>query len=190
MSRPSIGESVEHARSSQSASQPASQPVLSPMTLSIQKLGTAPSTKDVDQWMQDLGLRRTVLEEKSVQGRDLIFYELTPTTNNNNNNHKVAVDESDRHAPTILFLSLEHGNEPIGLLSLLSTVQILLRYQKTAATALRASKKVNARSIRILFFPIVNVDAYTLNLETAGTGEAGDGVGVVGPIYAKLATMA
>lgn len=109
------------------------------------KLGVAPSVAAINEFMLDLGLQKRVVGQ-SLQGRDLLLYE--------------HVSENDNGAPpTILFLSLVHGNEPMGLLSLLYTAKTLV------------SGSIRRRQAsRILFFPIVNVDAYILNLETDRSG--------------------
>jgi len=116
------------------------------MSPSIKKLGTGPTPQAVNAWMQEMGLSRTVVGT-SLQGRELLLYELSNLGNDAND------------VPTVLFLSLVHGNEPMGLLSLVFAAQLLQQ-----ASSLRGS---NSRSLpaRILFFPIVNVDAYTLNIE-------------------------
>ena len=110
------------------------------MPTSIQKLGVAPSPSEVDEWLLELGLSRSVVG-KSVQGRNLVVYEL---------NFSEIV-----HEPTVLFLSLSHGNEPMGLFSLLMSAQML------------AKSRVRGRQqpARVVFFPMVNVDAYTINRE-------------------------
>ena len=116
------------------------------MTLSIQRLGTAPTPEAIDAWMQELGPSRTVVGT-SLQGRELRLYEL-------NNEKNIAAD-----VPTVLFLSLVHGNEPMGLLSLLFAAQLLHQ-----ASSLRGRSR--SLPARVLFFPIVNIDAYTLNLKS------------------------
>ena len=63
------------------------------------------------------------------------------------------------YLPVILFLSLVHGNEVMGLLSLLQTVQRITQPDALPQVPMR-----------ILFMPIVNIDAYTLNREEDGGG--------------------
>ena len=83
--------------------------------------------------------------------------EKTRTTNEGDSN----VDD----IPTILFLSLVHGNEPLGMMALLSTIQLLTQDNDANFRQLRDDGHGLAKACRVLFFPIVNVDAYTLNLE-------------------------
>ena len=80
------------------------------MTPSIQKLGTAPTPEEIDAWMQELGSSRTVVGT-SLQGRQLLLYELNK-------------ESRTADVPTVLFISLVHGN-PMGLLLLFFVVQLL-----------------------------------------------------------------
>lgn len=110
----------------------------------LRRLGTSPNPQVIDEWMQELGLHRKVVGV-SFQGREIVMYELST-------HHQ----KSDKEVvPTLLFMSLVHGNEPMGLLALLFATQILQQ------SSLRGGRLQHAR---ILFMPIVNVDAYTLNL--------------------------
>jgi len=112
------------------------------MVVSFNELGTAPSTEVVHEWMvQAMGLIPTVVG-KSFQGRDLVLYE----------QERLSSSIEQEEGPTILFLSLVHGNEPAGLLTLLSAVE-----------KLRQKRLRGPREARLWFFPIVNIDAYTLN---------------------------
>lgn len=86
----------------------------------------------------------------SVQNRDIVLYELSPAGN------VEVVDSGD--VPVVLFLSLVHGNEVMGLLALLRTVEIITK-----------PDALPQRPVRILLVPFVNIDAYTLNRE-AGQG--------------------
>lgn len=96
-------------------------------------LGTAPSVDQVDEFLLSAGYQaRTV--GSSVEGRDLVLYK----------------KESRASAPTLLLLSLVHGNEPMGLLALLETVQQLNETSGEFAP-------------NVLLLPFVNVDAYILN---------------------------
>jgi hypothetical protein len=100
------------------------------MPTSIQNLGVKPSPREVDEWLLELGLSRSVIG-KTVQGRDLVLmYELKSS------------DVVDK--PTVLFLSLSHGNEPMGLLSLLMTVEMM------ATSAVRGRQ----HPARLVLFPI------------------------------------
>ena len=110
----------------------------------LQRLGISPNPQVIDEWMQELGLLRKVVGA-SFQGREIVMYE-----------RSMYHQKSDKEVvPTILFMSLVHGNEPMGLLALLFATQILQQ------SSLRGGRLQHAR---ILFMPIVNVDAYTLNL--------------------------
>lgn len=108
--------------------------------------GIAPSAEDVDGWLLELGWTRSVMGT-SVQGRDLVAYEL-PLYN--------AGSEGPPTTPeaTVLFMSLTHANEPMGLISLLATVDLLSGSSKPTAA-------------RIVVFPFVNIDAYTLNIQAS-----------------------
>lgn len=66
---------------------------------------------------------------------------------------------------SVLFQSLVHGNEPLGLLALLHTAAALSYGSSLhrVKTLLDTSHDVN--SLELVFFPIVNVDAFQLNLD-------------------------
>jgi hypothetical protein len=91
--------------------------------------------------------------------------------------HRIAAERE-----TVLFLSLEHGNEPMGLLALLWTAYFVLLPESTSpAGGLRRKssatrrREASTRSLsrrpmardapRVVFFPFVNVDAYELNVQ-------------------------
>ena len=126
--------------------------------ISLQKLGATPTPEQVDEYMKSWGLQSHVIGT-SVQGRHLLLYEFPPTMDRKQNH-------SQDRIPTILFLSLVHGNEPMGLISLLSTVHVM------ATAHLRG--KAEASAVRVLFFPIVNVDGYWLNLNCAAGHHRGN----------------
>ena len=137
---------------------------------SVESLGTStPSVQQVDAWMRQRGLTPHVIGQ-SLLGQNLVVYELilpgAGAATSNNHNHPQATKESsstEETIPTILFLSLLHGNEPMGLLALLWTVQLLqeTQDQQHATTSLPTT----TTTTRILFFPMVNVDAYQYNLQ-------------------------
>ena len=127
------------------------------MPTSIQKLGTAPSVQAIDDWLVDLDWSRDVVGT-SVQGRDLVAYSFAFSSS-------PAPTSSSNFAATVMFLSLTHGNEPMGLLSLLSTVQMLSR-----PPSLRQRRQQSLTPTRVVIIPVVNVDAYTLNLEAGADG--------------------
>ena len=129
-------------------------------------LGLGPSMQEVEQWFLGLGYDRTVVGE-SLQGRELVTFSkrfsdasssagATTTSGSTNppSNHR-----------TVLFQSLVHGNEPLGLLALLHTASAL-----SAGSSMHRMKSLlqSSEDIHILdlvFFPMVNVDAYQLNLD-------------------------
>lgn len=63
---------------------------------------------------------------------------------------------------TVLFLSLVHGNEPLGLLTHLHTARRILE-ELPPWIKKQQPKRKNYSSIQVIFFPIVNPDAYQLN---------------------------
>lgn len=123
---------------------------------SVQRLGTTPTPQEIDEWMtESLGLSERLVGT-SFLGRNLTAYELVLSNNNNQEKEPINI-------PTILFLSLVHGNEPMGLFALLSTAEQLS--QRHHSHSLRNTH--DAIDARILFFPVVNIDAYMANLEYA-----------------------
>ena len=131
------------------------------MPPSVDTLGPEPSLESVDQWMQSWGRLDRRVVGKSYQGRDLVLYELSLFFSEDEEKN-----EEEHDIPSVLFLSLVHGNEPMGLLSLLWTVQEILSW--TGDNKVRTRKApldFEQLKVRILFFPIVNVDAYTANLK-------------------------
>ena len=129
-------------------------------------LGLGPSIQEVEQWFLRLGYDRTVVGE-SLQGRELVTFRkrfsdasssagATTTSGSTNppSNHR-----------TVLFQSLVHGNEPLGLLALLHTASAL-----SAGSSMHRMKSLlqsseDIHSLDLVFFPMVNVDAYQLNLD-------------------------
>lgn len=124
------------------------------MPTSLHKLGTAPSVDAVNVWLLELGWSRSVVGT-SVQGRELVVYEWGETAG-----QSVASNVS------VLVLSLTHGNEPMGLLSLLSAAEQLSNHERSlSSSSLRSQQRQSPLPPRVLVFPIVNIDAYTLNLQ-------------------------
>jgi hypothetical protein len=120
----------------------------------VQRLGPTPSEKDVDNYLvHDLGLRRKVVGQ-SLQGRDLVVYETTSSSTTTTAN-----------VPTVLFLSLVHGNEVMGLISLLATAQTLVQGH------LRSRAET---PVRLVFFPMINVDGYLRNVACAAGQHRGN----------------
>ncbi|KAL7528817.1 hypothetical protein ACHAXR_005691 [Thalassiosira sp. AJA248-18] len=118
---------------------------------------TAPSVDDVDTWLtNDLGMRSEKVGS-SYQNRDIVMYEYdwSPEGEGNDNSYSAATDDVD--VPVILFISLVHGNEGMGLLALLQTVKIITHQDA-----------LPPEPMRILFLPFVNIDAYTLNRQVDG----------------------
>ena len=149
----------------------------------IQRLGSTPSPKDVMQYMEALGLQHKVVGT-SIQGRDLVLYQFPrPSSQRRQKNKNKQAHEWDeeeyeqdhRNVPTVLFLSLVHGNEPMGLISLLTTAHILAE----GSTRLRTRRGAAAADddeavVRLLFFPIVNIDGYVRNLDCAAGNHRGN----------------
>jgi Zinc carboxypeptidase len=114
-----------------------------------ERFGAIPALVDVNEWLIQLGWNRTVVGT-SVQGRDLVAYEmclsLPPTA---------SAAASRNAGVNMMYLSLTHGNEPMGLVSLLATAHELSqrqhRHDHTNATA------------KVVIFPFVNIDAYVEN---------------------------
>lgn len=115
---------------------------------SVTVLGYAPSPDQIERWFSQQGLSQLLIGE-SVQGRPLYLY-----SNQN-------FDIRKKH---VLFLSLVHGNEPLGLLSLLWTVELWMARTKGRLRTRFYNERHKDR-LGILWFPIVNIDAYTLNLQ-------------------------
>ena len=120
-------------------------------------LGLGPSVNEVEQWFLGLGYDRTVVGE-SLQGRELVtfrkrFSDASSSADSANppSNHR-----------TVLFQSLVHGNEPLGLLALLHTASALSSMHRVKSL-LQSSEDIH--SLDLVFFPMVNVDAYQLNLD-------------------------
>lgn len=108
-------------------------------------LEESPSVNATDEWLMALGCHKTIVGN-TVQGRDIPLYWL---------NYEVPADSAAAARSSVLFLSMVHGNEPMGLISLLMGAKLL------ASSSSVPTEKTS--SIRIYFLPIVNVDAYELN---------------------------
>ena len=122
------------------------------VSMSVPDLSPSPSAEEVDSWLKSLGMTSETVGS-SVQGRDILLYayDWSPVVD--------GVDANASDIPVILFLSLVHGNAVMGLLSLLQTVQRITQPDALPQVPMR-----------ILFMPIVNIDAYTLNREEDGGG--------------------
>lgn len=108
-------------------------------------LPTSPSVEAVDVWLKGLGLKSETVGS-SYQNRDITMYEYDWSPPD---------DVADiGHLPTVLIISLVHGNEVMGLLALLQTIHNVVTQQQFPQ-----------KPIRVLFIPFVNVDAYTLNIQ-------------------------
>jgi len=120
-------------------------------------LGLGPSIEEVERWFLGLGYERTVVG-KSLQGRELVTF------------HKRLTADASTNPPssrrTVLFQSLVHGNEPLGLLALLHTASALSAGHRVKSL-LQSSEDIH--SLDLVFFPMVNVDAYQLNLDALAT---------------------
>jgi hypothetical protein len=140
---------------------------------SLYQLGVAPSPDQVHQFiMKNLtGWTHTIIGQ-SVMGQNISIYYYDnmiidcnpPPIEDDSNNTKKKV---------ILYLSLEHGNEPMGLMSLLATVELISSSSNSTMLCpsshpstiidTNSSRNSNNPSVRVIVFPIVNIDAYTLN---------------------------
>lgn len=135
----------------------------------VEELGTAPSLKDVDDWMvESQGLIRHVVG-KSFLGKDLLVYEQRLSRTPQNRDPIRGGATAINNPASVLFLSLVHGNEPAGLLTLLSTVSKL----SSSSASNNNNDTFNATSTTsttVLYFPVVNADAYEVNLQVPGGG--------------------
>ena len=113
---------------------------------SAETLGFTPSPEEINKWfVQVHGLYPQILG-KSIEGRELVAYSLQNSTSSFNN------------GPTFLFISLVHGNEPFGLVTLLHTAEALLeRYNK------KQQHQGQQQLLNLIFFPVVNIDTYVAN---------------------------
>jgi len=114
------------------------------------RLDEPPSVTDVDEWMLSLGCQKATVGE-TVQGRDITLYWMDRSIQYPSND--VNYDNN------VLFLSLVHGNEPQGLISLLMGALRLASYPSDVN-----NRKTSSKMQRVYFLPIVNVDAYELNM--------------------------
>jgi len=124
-----------------------------------------------------------VVVGRSVGGRELVLYRLVVSsspgrsTGGSGGGGGGGGTLTEKKRTAVLFQSLVHGNEPLGLVALLRTAEELLR-PRARNRHLRALKRLAASSpsssssdgagaaeLELLFFPVVNVDAYVLNLE-------------------------
>lgn len=154
--------------------------------------GLSPTVEEVEKWFLGLGYQRHIVG-KSLLGRDLVAFSKrfvddttisstpsSPATSAVPTRPSLAYGKDDGAATisgpsaassndgshrAILFQSLVHGNEPLGLLALLHTAAAL-----SAGSSLHRMKKLldtsqDVSSLELVFFPIVNVDAYQLNLD-------------------------
>ena len=114
------------------------------------RLDESPSVTATDEWLLELGCQKTIVG-KTLQDRDITLYWMDYS------------NPASSPTKSVLFLSLVHGNEPMGLVSLLMGAKELASSHVEPPPG-----KVTTASMRIYFLPIVNVDAYELNL---GRGE-------------------
>ncbi|EJK53793.1 hypothetical protein THAOC_26695 [Thalassiosira oceanica] len=114
-------------------------------------VSTTPTVIEVDWYLnKHLGITAADLgnETMSLQGRIIKFYTTCDGP---------AIAER----PTILFLSLVHGNEVMGLLALLQTARLIM---------LDKPAEYENQAPCLIFMPFVNIDAYTLNVESLKSG--------------------
>lgn len=145
----------------------------------VDKLGISAPVDDVLEWFRSAGFTEEIVG-KSIQQRDLILFHRTIQPNRRSTRPKKNNDDPQSNSnkeiikrKTILFMSLVHGNEPLGLINLLHTAEALFvpQYKNLFSLALKEDEE-----LLLLFFPIVNVDAYVLNLNFSQSNEKiGDG---------------
>ena len=121
--------------------------------VTVDDLGLAPTVHQVDDWLARVAHYTRYVAGKSLQGRDLHIYSSQP------------LETRSEHDPLVLFLSLVHGNEPAGLLSLLRAVEQLGQATGSDKRSLRGYGSYDFDSVTIIVFPIVNIDSYSANLE-------------------------
>jgi len=139
----------------------------------IIRLSETPTVNATDEWLMNLGCNRTVIGE-TTRGRDIILYSMDyyPPHSSSSSVFGKTFDEKDKN---LLFLSLVHGNEPIGLVSLLMGAKELFDSSSPPSTTLLNETKdatsdvKSTPPIHIYFLPIVNVDGYQHNLSHNGT---------------------
>lgn len=125
-------------------------------------LGLGPSVKEVERWFLDLGYERTVVGQ-SLQGRDLVTFRKRFADASSTSTTTDSPQPSSHHR-TVLFQSLVHGNEPLGLLALLHTASALSAGHSMHRMRSLLQSSEDIHSLDLVFFPMVNVDAYQLNL--------------------------
>ena len=153
--------------------------------------GLSPTVEEVEKWFVGLGYKRHLVG-KSLMGRDLVAFSRqfidgtapeSPATPTHRPLAEAAVTTTSAPPPpattttttrngnsnsnhrTVFFQSLVHGNEPLGLLALLHTAAAL-----SSGSSLHRVEKLlhtckDVSSLELVFFPVVNVDAYQLNVD-------------------------
>ena len=182
----------------------------------VYNISENPSVKSIDEWLLlGLGCQKTTVG-KTFQGRDISLYwmEYFPpppasTSSTRRGTTPPSKSKSKSSSPTtnnvnVLFLSLVHGNEPMGLMSLLMAAKELSAASSSSTVVLPKDRSTgrnnNNKSLthnhvnhqrvptRIYFLPVVNVDAYTLNLGQGGHnhGDDDDGGGESVPVVVNV----
>ncbi len=139
------------------------------------RLDESPSVDETDEWLSELGCQKKLVG-KTVQGRNINLYWM-----DYGNKYKATTTLTPpSESKSILFLSLVHGNEPMGLVSLLMGAKELAKNTlrlglSTSTSTFIPNPSTNTHtdtdtdidtdtvSARIYFLPIVNVDAYEIN---------------------------
>jgi len=150
------------------------------------ELGVHPTAQDVDKWfLNHQGLHNSISMErislgKSVQHRTLFANRFTNTPDrltefsdekfltNHRLETKISSEPTEDEQVVILMQSLIHGNEVLGLLTLMQIAERVLAEVDTLLSNkqnLRSSSLKSKPSFSIIFFPIVNPDAYHVNLQ-------------------------
>lgn len=169
---------------------------------SIELLGAAPTVEAVNAWLLDLGWNRSVIgtsvegRDLAAYSYEYRYHydDFSSCSSSYDDNHDPAQEKLERNdgaataqhqqntttpegvaattTTTVLFMSLTHANEPVGLTSLLATVDLLSSSSTTTSSKKDAGSSSDdpARAVRIVAIPFVNVDAYARNVE-AGFGD-------------------
>ena len=120
------------------------------LTRNIQ-LNESPSLAQIDEWMMELGCQK-IVAGKTFQERDITLYWKDVSLFLKNSGMKAGRVNNKN----VLFLSLVHGNEPMGLISLLMGAKEL--------DAASTNNSMDFPTIRVYFIPVVDVDGYEANL--------------------------
>eukprot|EP00122_Pirum_gemmata_P004008 Pgem_evm1s3631 len=121
-------------------------------------LGLTPTVEEIEKWFLKHEFAKEVIG-KSSQQRDLTVYRRLLF-------NKKDVNKKNKEVISVFFYSLVHGNEILGLLTLLETADEIINNHAFLRDLHQTSEfKKEAYELQLIFFPVVNVDAYTINVE-------------------------